>query len=98
METDFCAAENTVDLEREFDVNEIANLIDLGNITLSEISKKKIKNALRIEFQKDEIEDQVLETIASCAEDYQTDKYFFATRRNSSDPASELCFNGDSKQ
>ena len=98
METDFCAAENTVDLEREFDVNEIANLIDLGNITLSEISEKKLTSALRIEFQEDEMETQVLETIASCAEDYQTDKYFFATRRNFSDPTSEVCFNEDSKQ
>ena len=53
---------------------------------------------MRIEFQNDEMEDKVLETIASCAEDYQTDKYFFATRRNFSDPTSEVCFNEDSKQ
>ena len=98
METEFCAAENTVDLKTEFHVNETANLIDSGNITLHWKSELKLKNAMRIEFRQDEMEDQVMETIASCAEDYQTDKYFFATRRNSSDPTSRVCLNGDSKQ
>ena len=78
----------------ELDVNEMAILVDSGNISLSERSQKKLEIAMRIEFQEDEMEDQVMETIATCAEDYQTDKFFFARPRNRSDTRSnKICSN-----
>ena len=78
-------------------ISDFAKRIDSGNITLSDKDMKRIEFALRVEFHQDEMESMVLDTIARCAEEYQTEKYYFAKARDSRHPDSKICYNRDSR-
>ena len=80
-------------------VNDIVRQIDEGKIALSSSEKRRVRKYMQVEFREDELEDQVLETFAHCADQLNVSHFFFARKDPNKSNATHMdCSSMDPKE